>query len=709
MEAKKLKDEESVVNATINLGMVYYYSQFYDIALGILIEGVELAEKHQYTNQFSIGLSLMASVYLEMNEFDRVLEIYDDVLELNINSENTTGLAGVYNDYGIVYKRMKNYDEALVYFKKALVLATEEGNIQFKKNIIHNLGTISLITQNYEKAILYFNEVVDIEEKFGNAESMVLTYLSLSTSHQNISEFAKAINYLQSAEQITKENNLNSMLPKLYQTYSEYYSATGDYKKALEYLQKTTILKNTLLSEESDKRLADLQVQYETHKKEDEIERLLLEKKNQNKVRNNLIVILGLIVLLMFVLYFSGRSQKKVIRLLKENRSKFQDMFEKNSAVMLILNPVTTEILEFNKSAKEFYGENFETMNLKDICTNTSEQMTEFMQSTIKGSRKPIDTKHKIYTGNYRNVRVFSTPIISEGKIFVYLIIQDITEQLKFEEQLTKLNTTLGNRVNEEVAKVENQHKLLIQKSKMESLGKLASGIAHEINQPLGALTMGLDNIFLKLAQENCSSEYLTKKQEIIKRNLKRIGNIIQQVRTFSRSQEFFQMEEIDVNKTISDSISLLKTQYKNHNINLISDFGNDIGFAIGSKQKLEQVLLNLFSNSKFAVEEKFEKIKNGDSESHFNKQIAIRSFSVKSKIFIEVEDNGSGIPKKVLSKIFDPFYTTKDIDNGTGLGLSISLGIIEEMGGKIEFSSKINEYTIAKIILKKYEKKELN
>ena len=709
IQAKQNGDDVSIVNATVNLGMVYYYSKFYDIALDILIEGVELAKTQKLTNQYSIGLSLMASVYLELKKYDRVLEIYDEVLELNLNSNNTTGLAGVYNDYGITYKRMKKYNQALEYFNKALVLANKDGNLQFKKNIVHNLGTISMLTGKNKKAIQYFNDALVIDKKFGDTESVVLTYISLCKTHISIAEFSKAESYLKSATGLVKENDLNSILPELYETHSEFYLATKNYKKAYEFLKKTNVLKNSLLSEESEKRLADLQVHYETHKKEDKIELLLLEKRTQTKVRNNLIIIIGLIFLLLAVLFFAGRHQKKIIRLLKENRTKFQDMFEKNSAVMFILDPDNTKIVEFNKSAQEFYGiadsADMRT-NLFDICTTEKKKITEQVQKWIEGHNEPIIAKHKIYTGKFRNVKMFSTPIVSEGKTFMYFIVQDITEQLKFEDKLKELNITLGKRVKEEVEIVEKQQKLLIQKSKMESLGKLASGIAHEINQPLGALTMGLDNIFLKLSQENCSSDYLTKKQEIIKRNLRRIGNIIQQVRTYSRSQEFFKMEEIDVNRTVEDSISMLQTQYKNHNIHLKTEYGNDIGFTIGSKQKLEQVILNLLSNSKFAVEEKYDKFLNKTQESTYKKEISVRSFSEGSKLIIEVKDTGTGIPENVLSKIFDPFYTTKDIENGTGLGLSISLGIIQEMDGNIEFFSKTGEYTTARIILKKFKKR---
>jgi signal transduction histidine kinase len=162
-------------------------------------------------------------------------------------------------------------------------------------------------------------------------------------------------------------------------------------------------------------------------------------------------------------------------------------------------------------------------------------------------------------------------------------------------------------------------------------------------------------------------------------------------------------MEEIDINSTILDTVMLIKNQYKNHLIDLQLHLEPNIGFAIGSKQKFEQVLINLLSNAKHAVDDK----KKLSKFAEYQKIIAVRTNSENDRAIIEIFDNGLGIPEKELPKIFDPFYTTKEVDKGTGIGLPISLNIIQEMGGTLDFSSKEMEFTLARISIAQYKKKD--
>ncbi len=140
----------------------------------------------------------------------------------------------------------------------------------------------------------------------------------------------------------------------------------------------------------------------------------------------------------------------------------------------------------------------------------------------------------------------------------------------------------------------------------------------------------------------------------------------------------------------------MVNNQYANHGIDLQLGLGEEDMWVKGNKYKVEQVLLNLLSNAKFAVEEK-QKLKSARS---FKKRIRINTFISDSIVVFEVEDNGSGIYKKDLDNIFDPFFTTKDVENGTGLGLSISYGIIKEMKGHIDVESEINKFTKMKVSL---------
>ncbi|MDM8523987.1 ATP-binding protein [Desulfococcaceae bacterium HSG8] len=254
--------------------------------------------------------------------------------------------------------------------------------------------------------------------------------------------------------------------------------------------------------------------------------------------------------------------------------------------------------------------------------------------------------------------------------------------------------------VQEELKKRQKQQDILIQRSKLESLGKLAAGIAHEINQPLAGISMGLDNVLLKISSGKPTGDYLKNKVNVLHGYIDRIRHIIDHIRTFSREQTSLSVEKIDISEVCRNALPILRTQYDHHQIILRLSTDPTVGFVIGNKYKLEQVVLNLISNARDAVEEK-EKI---IDDPNYQKEIKISTFYDDEKICLEVEDNGTGISEEDRNNIFDPFFTTKDPESGTGLGLSISYGIIREMNGEIRVRSHVNEYTVMRVILPKVD-----
>lgn len=275
---------------------------------------------------------------------------------------------------------------------------------------------------------------------------------------------------------------------------------------------------------------------------------------------------------------------------------------------------------------------------------------------------------------------------------------KEIKERIQAETELKELNLNLENRVREELKKRQKQQQLLIQKSKLESMGELSAGIAHEINQPLGGISMGLDNILFKMSLEGVSEDYLKNKINALFKDIDRIRQIINHVRVFSRDQEIVVSEIVDINEVIHDALSMMSTQYYNQNIHISLNLSNEKCFTVGNKYRVEQVILNLLSNAKYAVDEKQKMVNNRN----YTKTISISSFNRGNEVVFEIEDNGIGIPRKNLTNIFDPFFTTKDVEHGTGLGLSVSYGIIKEMKGEINVDSQVNKYTRLSVSLPK-------
>ncbi len=192
----------------------------------------------------------------------------------------------------------------------------------------------------------------------------------------------------------------------------------------------------------------------------------------------------------------------------------------------------------------------------------------------------------------------------------------------------------------------------------------------------------------VKMKQGGLDEEYLSGKIDSFFEDINRIRQIIRHIRIFSREQNDVVSTKVDVNETITNALSLVRTQYKNHNIKMILKLSEEPCFTLGNKYRIEQVLLNLLSNAKDAVEEKATLIED------FKKEIEITSFSKDKKSYILLKDNGVGIGEGDIEHIFEPFYTTKDEESGTGLGLSIVYGILEEMKANLKVRSEAGEYT---------------
>nr|WP_321486728.1 PAS domain S-box protein [uncultured Draconibacterium sp.] len=229
---------------------------------------------------------------------------------------------------------------------------------------------------------------------------------------------------------------------------------------------------------------------------------------------------------------------------------------------------------------------------------------------------------------------------------------------------------------------------------RMANIGEMASGIAHEINQPLNIISMVMDRILFDGAKnETISFEFLKNKSDKIFDNITRIKNIIDHIRAFSRNDNKYVATAFDINSSIENAISMIQEQFKHLGIKLSLNLDKSIPGIVGSTYKLEQVIVNLLTNAKDALMEK-KKIQ-PDCEEMI---VEIETYSENEFLVVELTDNGIGIDKDDLSNVMLPFYTSKDVGKGTGLGLSICYQIVTEMGGTIDITSNKNIGTKIKL-----------
>lgn len=227
----------------------------------------------------------------------------------------------------------------------------------------------------------------------------------------------------------------------------------------------------------------------------------------------------------------------------------------------------------------------------------------------------------------------------------------------------------------------EMMNEQVIEAGKLASLGELAAGIAHEINNPVAIMAEEAGWIEDLLTEEEFKdSENLAEFKRAlnqIRTQGKRCKEITHKLLSFARKTDPT-VKNVQLNEMIEDVVSLSEQRAKYANVKFFSDLDENLPTVDLSPSEIQQVLLNLVNNAVDALEPKGGKI-------------TISSKVQNDFIVIDVADDGPGIPKANLSRIFDPFFTTKPVGKGTGLGLSICYGIIKKMGGEISVSSAVS------------------
>jgi len=247
-----------------------------------------------------------------------------------------------------------------------------------------------------------------------------------------------------------------------------------------------------------------------------------------------------------------------------------------------------------------------------------------------------------------------------------------------FDEQGTLVEVQAVGRDNTEVRRSQQQ---LTQSAKMATLGEMATGLAHEINQPLNVMRMAIVNVLKRLSNGDAQVDYLTEKLQRIDTQVQRAARVVDHMRVFGRRSEIEQ-QPFDPSQAVDGTLSLLGEGLRGKGVDLRITPADFTVQVKGHVDQLEQVLINLMVNARDALLSKREKAP------EFRPWIAMHCEHDSGHVRIWVEDNGGGIDPRLLERIFEPFFTTKPIGVGTGLGLSVSYGIVENMGGRLSVAN---------------------
>ena len=356
-------------------------------------------------------------------------------------------------------------------------------------------------------------------------------------------------------------------------------------------------------------------------------------------------------------------KRKKSEEALHESEQKYRSMFISGPNPIFVLDRETLVILDASPSAEETYGyykdeligRNFEELGPFEY----EEDSFDLLDSKNKPDSCVFSQRIKHYRqgGEPFYVEVKACPTTYQGRPAIILAASDITEIIEKDVQL-------------------------FQASKMTTLGEMSAGIAHELNQPLNAIKIGNDFLRKQVEQEkSILPESLYQVVSAAGEQVNRASEIIRRLREFGRKSDL-KKEIVNINKTIFDVMGIIGHQLILQNIKVVYDLDKSPPKIPANKNRLEQVIFNLVSNARDAMVQR-----DRSDESTVENVLTLSSFSNDNHAGFTISDTGIGIREENLSKIFEPFYTTKEVGMGMGLGLSIIYGIVRDFGGTIEVS----------------------
>jgi histidine kinase len=355
--------------------------------------------------------------------------------------------------------------------------------------------------------------------------------------------------------------------------------------------------------------------------------------------------------------------RKELEEELKSSERKYYAIFDNIPNPVFILDKNNHNILDCNKSMETVYGYAPSEIAGQPFVNffPALERLHYAFKMTMPAEINQVKHARKDGKTIYVNIKI--APAEYGGHQVLLVMVSDITRRLEAEQQLS-------------------------QAAKLATLGEMATGVAHELNQPLTVIKMA-SSFFMKKIKQNevISPPVFLNMAEKINNNIDRANKIINHMRDFARKSDM-NLERVQVNVVLKNAFDIFSQQLKLRKIETIWDIEENLPVITADPGRLEQVFINLLINARDAIEQKWE---HHGGTGEVEKKIFIKTCLRNQKVLAEVSDTGTGIPEGIRDKIFEPFFTTKAVGKGTGLGLSISYGIVKDFHGEIR--AVANEY----------------
>ncbi len=615
----------------------------------------------------------LSQCYLYKGDLSPCLDFANKALEI-ANSTNIPLLKAKSNHtMGNYYYMVSDFKNAIKNYIEALRIAELINSSSFKSGTINNIGGVYSYLKNNDKALYYLNMGKALS--IANPDNLMYINLCSGNIYLEQKENLKAKKEFSEGLQTALSTN-NLLRQALFCTgLAETYSNLNNYDSAMQYLNKTIVLSQ---NESTAINNADYHFTYaKVLKNAPDI--ILLKWNIDPKQKTNLII----------------STLKKAISLSKEVGDDLttQVAFELSEIYAKINNPDSA--FYYYKIHNQLKDSVLNTDNVNAITNLEMQYETEKKEQQIVLLSKDKEIKQTEIEGQkvQRNSMIAAFAMVA--------MIGGVTWNRY------RLKQNSNRQLNIAHERLHNAQQQLIQLEKMASLGQIATGIAHEIQNPLNfVINFGelctdiMDELHVEKAPEKklqLTNELITNIHKI-DHHTKRTENIVRSMMMQSQNQQM-PKQVCQINEICKEAITFVQHAAASRYIDFRFHIDTNMDFHIPPinlvYQDISQVILNILNNSIFAIHKKMS-LENGG----YTPQIKVITKLENNCINILIEDNGIGIPTQLHAKIFQPFFTTKNTNEGTGLGLSISNDIVKAHHGEMEVESMEGEYTKVKLFI---------
>ncbi len=631
----EIEYRKGAANCLSNIGIIKKILGNYEDALKFHFDSLKIKEETGDYPGIAKSYNNIGIIYDERGQFDDALEYYKRALKLFEKNEDRLGIALSYNNIGVVLESKEQYIQALEYYHRSLKIKEEIGDDKGIAGATLNIGTLLEIQKEFDNALVYCLKALDIYIHLGDKRGIADSNNCIGRISVKLGRYDSALTHLNEGLRIATEIGAKTWMADSYQYLSELHQAQGDFEQALVCYIKYNRQRETIFSDLSIEKMSQMQIRYETEKKEKEAE------------------------------IYRGIFENTLVGMYRISPE--GDILMANSTLTKMLGYSSSDELKQHNLNETRPGSHHPLLVSEDHFK--TDESIHGLESTW--FRRDGSSLHA--WENYRAVRDKS-----ENVLYYEGTVEDITEHKKIEKAKQELE------------------KEILRSQKLESLEILAGGIAHDFNNILMAILGNADLAIMEIPTANRAHSNVKaietsarRAANLVKQMMTYCGKNVFIIEQFDLNNAIYEMTHIlglsvtkkaQISYHLAENLPLIEAdarQIRQVILNLVANASDAINKTGGS-----------ISITTGAI----------DCDCHYLSNIYIdKSLPEGKYVYVDVTDNGNGMNKKTIENLFDPFYTTKF--TGRGLGLAAVLGIIRAHRGTVKVQSQLGNGTSIRIL----------